>query len=78
MTVLVTGARGTSAGPCWRGWRRPAAPAGVRKVFLYAHPEGAAEFAAAAQKAGVEPVRLEEVDVDTLHAVPEIRGGTAR
>jgi hypothetical protein len=40
----------------------------VRKVFLYAHPEGAAEFAAAAQKAGVEPVRLEEVDVDTHHA----------
>jgi uncharacterized protein YbjT (DUF2867 family) len=32
----------------------PAALAGVRKVFLYAHPEGAAEFAAAALKAGVE------------------------
>ncbi len=32
----------------------PAALAGVRKVFLYAHPEGAAEFAAAARKAGVE------------------------
>ena len=34
----------------------PAALAGVRKVFLYAHPEGAAEFAAAARKAGVEYV----------------------
>ena len=32
----------------------PAALDGVHKVFLYAHPEGAAEFAAAAQKAGVE------------------------
>ena len=32
----------------------PAALAGVRKVFLYAHPEGAAEFAAAAREAGVE------------------------
>jgi uncharacterized protein YbjT (DUF2867 family) len=28
----------------------PAALAGVRKVFLYAHPEGAPEFAAAARK----------------------------
>src|SRR5580693_7103669 len=36
----------------------PAALAGVRKVFLYAHPEGAAEFAAAARKAGVEHVVL--------------------
>jgi uncharacterized protein YbjT (DUF2867 family) len=35
-----------------------AALAGVRKVFLYAHPEGAAEFAAAARKAGVEHVVL--------------------
>jgi uncharacterized protein YbjT (DUF2867 family) len=32
----------------------PAALAGVRKVFLYAHSEGAPEFAAAARKAGVE------------------------
>jgi len=36
----------------------PAALAGVRKVFLYAHPEGAPEFAAAARKAGVEHVVL--------------------
>ena len=36
----------------------PAALAGVRKVFLYAHPEGAARFAAAARKAGVEHVVL--------------------
>lgn len=36
----------------------PAALANVRKVFLYAHPEGAAEFAAAARKAGVEHVIL--------------------
>src|SRR5580693_6316703 len=36
----------------------PAALAGVRKVFLYAHPEGAAEFAAAARNAGVEHVVL--------------------
>jgi hypothetical protein len=36
----------------------PAARAGVRKVFLYAHPEGAPEFAAAARKAGVEHVVL--------------------
>jgi uncharacterized protein YbjT (DUF2867 family) len=40
----------------------PAALAGVRKVFLYAHPEGAAEFAAefaaAARTAGVEHVVL--------------------
>ena len=36
----------------------PAALAGVRKVFLYVHPEGAAEFAAAARKAGVEHVVL--------------------
>jgi uncharacterized protein YbjT (DUF2867 family) len=36
----------------------PAALAGVRKVFLYAHPEGAADFAAAALKAGVEHVVL--------------------
>jgi uncharacterized protein YbjT (DUF2867 family) len=36
----------------------PAALAGVRKVFLYAHPEGAAEFAAAARKAGVQHVVL--------------------
>jgi uncharacterized protein YbjT (DUF2867 family) len=36
----------------------PAALAGVRKVFLYAHPESAAEFAAAARKAGVEHVVL--------------------
>ena len=36
----------------------PGALADVRKVFLYAHPEGAAEFAAAARKAGVEHVVL--------------------
>jgi hypothetical protein len=36
--------------------RRPGVLAGPRKVFLYAHPEGAAEFAAAARKAGVEHV----------------------
>ena len=36
----------------------PTALAGVRKVFLYAHPEGAPEFAAAARKAGVEHVVL--------------------
>jgi uncharacterized protein YbjT (DUF2867 family) len=36
----------------------PAALAAVRKVFLYAHPEGAPEFAAAARKAGVEHVVL--------------------
>ena len=36
----------------------PAALGGMRKVFLYAHPEGAAEFAAAARKAGVEHVVL--------------------
>ena len=36
----------------------PAALAGVREVFLYAHPEGAPEFAAAARKAGVEHVVL--------------------
>jgi uncharacterized protein YbjT (DUF2867 family) len=36
----------------------PAALAGVRKVFLYAHPEGAAHFAAAAVTAGVEHVVL--------------------
>jgi uncharacterized protein YbjT (DUF2867 family) len=34
----------------------PQALSGVRKVFLYAHPEGAAEFAAAARQAGVEHV----------------------
>lgn len=36
----------------------PDALAGVRKVFLYAHPEAAAEFATAARKAGVEHVVL--------------------
>jgi uncharacterized protein YbjT (DUF2867 family) len=36
----------------------PDALAGVRKVFLYAHPETAPEFAAAARKAGVEHVVL--------------------
>nr|WP_246461077.1 NAD(P)H-binding protein [Nocardia transvalensis] len=36
----------------------PAALAGVTKVFLYAHPETAAEFAAAAVAAGVEHVAL--------------------
>jgi uncharacterized protein YbjT (DUF2867 family) len=36
----------------------PAALAGVRKVFLYAQPEGAAEFASAARKAQVEHVVL--------------------
>jgi len=36
----------------------PQALDGVRKVFLYAHPETAAEFAAAAGKAGVEHVVL--------------------
>jgi len=37
-------------------WRE--ALTGVRKVFLYAHPETAAEFAAAARSAGVEQVVL--------------------
>ena len=36
----------------------PDALAGVRKVFLYAHPTGTPEFAAAARKAGVEHVVL--------------------
>ncbi|MQY26802.1 SDR family oxidoreductase [Nocardia aurantia] len=36
----------------------PDALAGVRKVFLYAHPEAAADFAAEARKAGVEHVVL--------------------
>jgi uncharacterized protein YbjT (DUF2867 family) len=36
----------------------PAALAGMRKVFLYAHSEGAAEFATAARKAGIEHVVL--------------------
>jgi uncharacterized protein YbjT (DUF2867 family) len=36
----------------------PAALADVRKVFLYAHPDGATEFAAAAREAGVEHVVL--------------------
>lgn len=36
----------------------PAALASVRKVFLYAHPGRAAQFAAAARKAGVEHVVL--------------------
>src|SRR5689334_13026850 len=36
----------------------PRALAGVRKVFLYAHPETAPEFAAAARRAGVEHVVL--------------------
>jgi uncharacterized protein YbjT (DUF2867 family) len=36
----------------------PEALAGVRKVFLYAHPETAADFATAARKAGVEHVVL--------------------
>ncbi|MEU8607578.1 NAD(P)H-binding protein [Actinoplanes sp. NPDC048791] len=36
----------------------PQALAGVRKVFLYAHPETAPEFAAAARRAGVEHVVL--------------------
>jgi uncharacterized protein YbjT (DUF2867 family) len=36
----------------------PTALAGVRKVFLYAHPDGAAEFAAAARQAGVAHVVL--------------------
>jgi uncharacterized protein YbjT (DUF2867 family) len=36
----------------------PEALAGVSKVFLYAHPEFAAEFAAAARKAGVAHVVL--------------------
>jgi len=36
----------------------PSALAGVRKVFLYAHARGAADFAAAARKAGVEHVVL--------------------
>jgi uncharacterized protein YbjT (DUF2867 family) len=36
----------------------PRALAGVRKVFLYAHPETATEFAAAARDAGVEHVVL--------------------
>lgn len=36
----------------------PDALAGMRKVFLYAHPETAAEFATAAREAGVEHVVL--------------------
>jgi uncharacterized protein YbjT (DUF2867 family) len=36
----------------------PGALAGVRKVFLYAHPQAAAQFAAAAREAGVEHVVL--------------------
>ena len=36
----------------------PAALDGVRKVFLYAQPDGVAEFAAAAKAAGVEHVVL--------------------
>jgi uncharacterized protein YbjT (DUF2867 family) len=36
----------------------PRVLAGVRKVFLYAHPETATEFAAAARDAGVEHVVL--------------------
>jgi uncharacterized protein YbjT (DUF2867 family) len=36
----------------------PGALAGVRKVFLYAHPETATDFAAAAERAGVEHVVL--------------------
>ena len=36
----------------------PGALSGVRKVFLYAHPETAADFAAAARQAGVEHVVL--------------------
>ncbi|HEX3593137.1 MAG TPA: NAD(P)H-binding protein [Pseudonocardiaceae bacterium] len=36
----------------------PDALAGVRKVFLYAHPEAAVEFAAEARKAGVQHVVL--------------------
>lgn len=36
----------------------PDALAGVRKVFLYSHPETAAEFAEAAREAGVEHVVL--------------------
>ena len=36
----------------------PSALADVRKVFLYAHPEHAAQFAAAARNAGVEHVVL--------------------
>jgi len=35
----------------------PAALGGMRKVFLYAHPEGAAEFAAAARKASASARR---------------------
>jgi len=88
MTVLVTGARGTSravlagllaAGepvrassraprpgefppasrwraPTWPTRRPGRPPGGMRKVFLYAHSEGAAEFATAARKAGIEHV----------------------
>lgn len=36
----------------------PSALAGVHKAFLYAHPQAAVEFAAAARKAGVEHVVL--------------------
>jgi uncharacterized protein YbjT (DUF2867 family) len=36
----------------------PQALAGVRQVFLYAHPEAAAQFAAEARQAGVEHVVL--------------------
>ena len=58
---------GRASSPAASRWRArdladpassPAALAGVREVFLYAHPEGAAEFAAAARKAGVEHVVL--------------------
>jgi hypothetical protein len=39
----------------------------MRKVFLYAHSEGAAEFATAARKAGIEHVVLV-----SIHPVPDL------
>ncbi len=53
MTVLVTGARGDVGGAVLAALLAAGEP-----VFLYAHPEGAAEFAAAAREAGVEHVVL--------------------
>ncbi|MFJ6463426.1 hypothetical protein ACIQM0_20740 [Streptomyces sp. NPDC091387] len=64
MTGLVTGVRGQVGGaPTVRfdpsdPQTLPEALAGVRKVFLYADPEGIEEFTEAARKAGVEHVVL--------------------
>jgi hypothetical protein len=57
----------------------PAALAGGRKVFLYAHPEGAPEFAAAARKAGVERVVLRSSSTVLYPDAPaRSRCGTSR